>query len=133
MFFTKLRFVWNILAEMFIVFFYVRPVKNIPFKAYLSELNSLNPHDASKHNFASMQNYFISQNLGSLERKFPLIYFNNDKIVFHFSPTSCHRHPSRELWQQFTASSSLHSERLAEDVKENQLRFFLENIIDIFC
>ena len=60
MFLTKLRFVWNILAEMFIVFLYVRPVKNIPFKAYLSELNSLNPHDASKHNFASMQNYFIS-------------------------------------------------------------------------
>ena len=59
-------------------------------------INPLNPHDASKHNFASLKNDLISWNLEVLERKFSWNCFKNNSIFFHLSPTSTclsHFHP----------------------------------------
>ena len=58
-----------------------------------SRFNPLNPHNALKHHFTSLNTDLISRNLVISERKFSLNFFKNDSIFFHLSPTLSHFHP----------------------------------------
>ena len=69
------------------------------------EFNPLDPHDVSKHHFASLKYIFIFYNLGLYNNNFHGTVLIITVSFLHLPPTSSSSTTSRELRQQFAACS----------------------------